>query len=92
MNFKTANKAFEHLYKGINENGINFDDTKAIFNCGFYIKKPWKNKIDNVIRNWRLDYAKSEYNWYLTGNRNINKLGEIYGKIPKIWKKMADNK
>lgn len=92
MNFKSANKAFKHLYKAISENGIQFDDTKAIFNCGFYLKKPWKNKINNHVRNWQLDYAKSEYKWYLSGNRNINKLGEIYGKVPKIWNKMADYK
>jgi thymidylate synthase len=26
----------------------------------------------------------------LSGNPNINKLGEIYGKIPPIWQRMAD--
>mgnify|MGYP003112069023 FL=1 len=87
MNYKTANKAFKHLYNSINKNGIDFDNTKAIFNCGFYIKKPWKNTIDNKVRNWKIDYAESEWKWYLTGNPNVNKLGEIYGKIPEIWKK-----
>jgi thymidylate synthase len=28
----------------------------------------------------------------LSGNRNISKLGKLYGKTPEIWKRMADDK
>jgi thymidylate synthase len=35
-------------------------------------------------------YAEAEWKWYLSGDSNIEKLGELYGKIPLIWKKMAD--
>ena len=27
----------------------------------------------------------------MSGDPSINKLGDIYGKIPEIWKRMADN-
>ena len=46
--------------------------------------------ILNGERNWNREYADAEWQWYLSGDRNINKLGDIYGKIPPIWKRMAD--
>ena len=58
---------------------------------GFYITDSQDNKIINKERNWKYDYAEAEWKWYLSEDRNINKLGEIYGKIPEIWKRMADN-
>ena len=30
--------------------------------------------------------AEAEWQWYLSGDRNIDKLGLLYGKIPAIWK------
>ena len=42
-------------------------------------------------RNWKQDYAEAEWQWYLSGDRNIKKLGELYGKVPEIWKRMADD-
>ena len=44
-----------------------------------------------MIRNWKEDYAEAEWQWYLSGRRNISKLGEIYGKVPKIWRHMSDD-
>jgi thymidylate synthase len=61
-----------------------------LFNVGFYITDPLDNKIINRERNWKQDYAEAEWQWYLSGNRNISELGNIYGKIPEIWKRMAD--
>ena len=49
-----------------------------------------KNQIKNKERNWKQDYAEAEWQWYLSGDRNIKKLGKIYGKIHEIWKRMAD--
>ena len=46
--------------------------------------------ITNKDRKWSLDYAEAEWQWYLSGDSNVKKLGEIYGKIPAIWQKMAD--
>ena len=88
--FQTANEAYEYLHDAIIEQGVEFDNTKALFNVGFYIINPLANAITNKERNWKLDYAQAEWQWYLSGDRNITKLGKIYGKIPPIWIKMAD--
>ena len=92
LKFKTANDAFHNLYWRIKASGIDFADTKALFNIGFEIQEPRANAIlnDTVKRNWSSEYAMAEWQWYLSGDRNIAKLGEIYGKVPQIWKRMAD--
>ena len=88
--FKNANEAFKYYKWQIPEYGIQFDDTQALFNVGFYIDKPMDNHIIDQDRNWKLDYAEAEWQWYLTGLPNIKMLGEIYGKVPEIWKRMAN--
>ena len=88
--FHNADEAYEALLDEVVINGIDFDNTKAIFNCGFYILNPEDNHIKNKQRNWSLEYAEAEWQWYLSGDRNIAKLGELYGKVPAIWKRMAD--
>ena len=88
--FRNANEAFKYYKWQIPEYGIDFDDTKALFNVGFYLDKPMDNHIIDQDRNWKLDYAEAEWQWYLSGDRNIKKLGELYGKVPEIWKRMAD--
>tara|TARA_R100000781_G_scaffold1656_4_gene2833 strand:+ start:402 stop:1043 length:642 start_codon:yes stop_codon:yes gene_type:complete len=89
--YKNANAAFEDLLDYVIQDGIDFDNTKALFNCGFYIQNPLDNHITNKQRDWKLEYAEAEWQWYLSGDRNINKLGELYGKIPPIWERMADS-
>ena len=89
-NFKNANEAFKYYKKHIIDNGVQFDDTSALFNVGFYIKDPMSNLIKDQDRDWKWDYAEAEWQWYLSGDRNIKKLGELYGKVPEIWKRMAD--
>ena len=88
--FYNANEAFEYFYKRISKYGIRFADTRALFNIGFTVHKPELNNIWNTKRKWNLAYAKAEWEWYLSGNPSISKLGNIYGKIPPIWIRMAD--
>tara|TARA_B100001094_G_scaffold319502_1_gene364421 strand:- start:2035 stop:2688 length:654 start_codon:yes stop_codon:yes gene_type:complete len=89
--FNNANSAFD-FYKGqILRYGVDFDDTKALFNVGFTIEEPMDNWINCKQRDWKQSYAEAEWQWYLSGDRNIKKLGELYGKVPEIWKRMADN-
>ena len=88
--FENANEAYEYLHNKIISDGIDFGDTKALFNVGFYITNPGMKSITNKERNWSLDYAYAEWQWYLSGDPNIKKLGELYGKVPKIWQYMAD--
>ena len=89
--FRNANEAYEYLHNKIIQEGIEFGDTKALFNVGFYITDPKDRKIYNREREWKEDYAEAEWQWYLSGDPNIKALGDIYGKIPEIWKRMADS-
>lgn len=91
IHFKNANEAYEYYHDRILTHGIPFGDTKALFNIGFYLENPNDKMIINKERKWSLDYAEAEWQWYLSGDSNVKKLGEIYGKIPAIWQKMADS-
>ena len=91
-NFYNANEAFNYLWHYIQKQGVDFDNTKAIFNCGFTLQAPVENHITNKLRDWKHDYAEAEWQWYLSGDPSIDKLGKIYGKIPPIWERMADAK
>jgi thymidylate synthase len=88
--FETANEAYEYYHNEIITNGIDFAGTKALFNIGFTITNPSDKIITNKERNWNQKYAAAEWAWYLSGDPNIIKLGELYGKVPPIWERMAD--
>ena len=88
--FYNANEAFEYFYKRISKHGIKFADTRALFNIGFTIHRPDRNEIIDYKRKWNREYAEAEWQWYLSGMPNIKMLGEIYGKIPPIWERMAN--
>ena len=92
LKFKFANDAFHDMYWRIVRDGVDFAGTKALFNVGFEIQHPAANAIidSKIKRNWSLEYANAEWRWYLSGDRNIKKLGELYGKVPAIWERMAD--
>jgi len=89
--FRTANDAYEYLHDRIIQDGVDFAGTKALFNVGVYITDSQDNKIINRERNWKQEYAEAEWQWYLSGDNNIAKLGDLYGKVPAIWKRMADS-
>ena len=88
--FETANEAYEYMHNEIITNGIEFANTKALFNIGFTIENPTNKVITNKERNWNEEYAAAEWSWYLSGDPRVTTLGELYGKIPAIWKNMAD--
>ena len=90
QDFYNANGAFNYFWNEIPKIGVDFDDTKAIFNVGFTLHNPMDNHINAEFRGWNHLYAESEWQWYLTGDPNIDTLGRLYGKIPPIWEKMAD--
>jgi thymidylate synthase len=89
--FWNANEAFEYFYKAISKYGVKFADTRAFFNVGFTILNPTVRIIIDDKRKWNKDYAEAEWQWYLSGDRSISKLGELYGTVPMIWQRMADN-
>lgn len=88
MVFKNAQEVFEYYYDEISNNGIDFDNTRTLFNQGFTILNPLDNNIDTDYRKWNPVYANREWNWYLSGNPNAE---EISTYAP-IWKRMMDNK
>jgi len=88
--FQSANEAYEYMHDAILRGGKKFGNTKALFNVGFYIEQPALRDIHNAERKWSKKYAQAEWEWYLSGDPNISRLGEIYGKVPAIWKRMAD--
>ena len=88
--FRNANEAYEYIHDKILQEGIKFGDTKALFNVGFYITDPKDRKIINRERKWSEEYAEAEWQWYLSGDQCVDRLGKIYGKVPEIWKTMAD--
>jgi thymidylate synthase len=88
--FRNANEAYEYIHDRILQDGVAFGDTKALFNVGFYITDPKDRKIINKERKWSEEYAEAEWHWYLSGDPNIEALGDIYGKVPEIWKRMAN--
>jgi len=90
--FRNANEAYEYVHDQILQNGVAFGDTKALFNVGFYMTDPKDRKIINKERKWNEEYAEAEWQWYLSGDPHVSTLGDIYGKVPEIWKRMADAK
>ena len=87
--FENANHAFEYFLEVLKNSGKDFQDTKALFNVGFTILNPMDNHIKHRDRSWKLDYAEAEWQWYLSGDRNLKGLEKTYGKVPEIWKRMA---
>lgn len=81
-----AQSAFEDLYVGIMKWGKQ-GTTKYIKNIHFTILNPLDRDIDTEWRNWNKDYAEFEWQWYLSGNRNADEIGER----AKIWKNMQDH-
>lgn len=79
--FPVANSALQYWYDYIISDGIIFQNTKAIFNCGFVLNYPAQNEINLKWRKWKKEYAEAEWQWYLSGNRHA---GEI-AKKAKIW-------
>jgi len=88
MVFKNAQEVFEYYYDEISNNGIDFDNTRTLFNQGFTILNPLDNNIDTDYRKWNPVYANREWDWYMSGNPNAE---EISTYAP-IWKRMMDDK
>ena len=88
--FRNADEAFQYWYQCIEHYGQDFAGTKALFNIGFEMDMPGDNHIKSSWRKWKHNYAEAEWQWYLSGDRNLEALGNIYGKVPAVWKRMAD--
>ena len=84
--FKNADEAYRYLLDKIILEGVDFDNTKALFNVGFYIENPTDNSIRDLSRKWNPVYAMREWMWYLSGDPNAEEIS----KYAPIWKNMMD--
>ena len=74
MNFYNAQLAFEYYYDYILKKGVDFANTKALFNIGFTILNPKDNIINTKWRNFSSKYAEREWQWYLKGDPNAEEI------------------
>lgn len=88
--FISASDAFNWLYPTVNAHGVEYNGTRALFNVGFVIKDPTARGIAAPYRKFNEEYAEAEWQWYESGDPNVDKLGEINGFVPAIWKTMVD--
>ena len=82
--YANANSAFAHLFDTIIRDGATRNGTKTLFNCGFYIMDPTNCAITVPWRKWKPDYAKREWEWYLSRDRSVAEIK----KYAKIWDNM----
>ena len=88
--FYNANEAFEYFYKRISKHGTVFADTRTLFNVGFTIHRPKLSYISASYRKWNLDYAKAEWEWYLSGDPKVYKDKEALAKMYEYYKYYYD--
>ena len=84
--FENANEAYVYFLDKIIQDGIEFDNTKALFNVGFEIRNPTDNHIAETHRKWNPGYAMREWLWYLSGDPSAVEIS----KYAPIWKNMMD--
>ena len=59
--FKNADEAYNYFLDKILTDGVSFGDTKALFNVGFTLEKPYERSIDSSWREWNAEYAFAEW-------------------------------
>ena len=57
--FKNADEAFKYYYNLIHADGIDFGDTRTLFNVGFTLRKPKETWITSTFRQWNEKYAEA---------------------------------
>ena len=68
--FKNANEAYNYFHNEIIVNGVEFSNTKALFNVGFTMDKPLQNHIKLITKSFQ-NNKKSCYleHLFLAGTR-----------------------
>jgi len=85
--FETPTNAFEWVYDKIMHGGISHRGTKAIIGYSMEILRPQHKVITTEWRKFNEDYAKKEWEWYLSGNTCADAMAEM----AKIWKQCQDS-
>lgn len=84
--FDNANQAFVYYYDKINQEGEKWSNTLALFEVSMRIINPMKNKIIAPFRKWSFTYALKEWDWYLSGDPNAEKIAQK----ANIWRNHMD--
>ena len=85
MTFNNADAAFKHYMNYIPLLGIdNGNGTKAVYNELIHLQDPMANAITDPRRKWSLQYCQREWEWYMTGSRNVREIK----KYAPIWDTM----
>lgn len=86
MVFKNAQEAFEVLYLECDAQKESSNGTKMMINKSFTITDISNKSIKTSFRKWSESYAKLEFAWYLSGNRNPKDVESV----AKIWSRLKD--
>lgn len=84
--FENANEAYVYFLDKIIQDGVEFDNTRALFNVGFEIRNPLDSDITEKHRKWNSVYAFREWSWYVSGDPSAVEIS----KYAPIWKNMMD--
>jgi|TARA_R110001632_G_scaffold101819_1_gene209742 thymidylate synthase len=85
-NFSNITEAFEHIYDDVMSNGVNQNNTKALYNYMFTIRDISDKNVYTKWRKFNNKYAEKEWKWYLSGNPNAEEISIV----AKIWKNHMD--
>ena len=87
MVYNNITEAFEGLYSRISNEGIVYQDTKALFNQSFTILDTEDKITHTEFRAFNPKYAEREWSWYQSKNPDASEIA----KYAPIWKKHMDN-
>ena len=87
--YQNASAAYSYILEALKDHGNDVGNTLELLNISACIENPLDNIITHPNRKFNVKYAQAEWEWYLSGDRSIKKLKELYGKVPPIWKNVA---
>ena len=87
--FQTITEAFEYYYEKIDSQPEQKETgTKALYNQIFTILDTSDNIVRTNYRNFKIDYAEQEWQWYLSKDRSAEEIA----KVAKIWYNHMDER
>lgn len=86
--FNTVTDAFEHYYSLIDDTQPSSNGTKALYNQIFTILDTSDKVVNTKFRNFKIDYAEKEWQWYKSKNPDASDIA----KVAKIWYNHMDER
>ena len=85
--FKTVTEAFEYYYEKL-DSQLDNNGTKSFYNQSFTITDTSDHVVKTSCRNFKIDYAEKEWEWYLSKDRSAKEIA----KVAKIWYNNMDER